>query len=863
MSDAEFRGVWELIREQARARPTAIALSYHGTDLTYAELEQRSSELAAQLQDLGVAHEKIVALCLDRSPDLVIAMLAVVAARGAFVILDPAYPRSRLAFMLSDAHPTILVTHAGFQLDALPDGTIHHVLGGSTAARRPHADSRVSEHDLAYVVYTSGSTGRPKGALVEHRGLTNSLFEFNRVFGIGPESRVLQFASPSFDAAYQEIFSTLVAGATLVVAARERLLPGPGGLLELLRAERISVVTLPPTLLASVAVEPLPDLVTLISAGEACTREVVMKWAAPGRRFINAYGPSETSICATAGECTVGEQPGLGEPFANTELHILDDAFAHVDEGELYIGGRGVGRGYLNQPELTAQRFVPDPFSRQPDARLYRTGDLVRMRAGKLEFVGRADNQVKIRGFRIEPGEIENLLSRHPLVQQAIVVARTRPTGDTHLVAYVVTRESVDTRVLQDHLRSELPPHMVPSAVVVLAAFPLLPNGKVDRKALPEPDLHRGVYVTPRTANECLLAALWEEVLGVPWVSATDDFFALGGHSLRAMRIVHAIASRTGVSLSVEKLLGASTLERMAALVDAGAVERRDEPALVPLRIAEHGTPLFFVHPVNGSAYCFMELARALGDEISFYGFQSVVDVDAPLSPLETIATRYLAELRAVQPHGPYFLGGYSSGSIIAFEMSRQLELDGERVARLFVLDHEPIDEGWIAGVRKVVGDGKIEIDVGTAAFALVRNLSRCQHQRFGDPDWLAKFRSLPRAELAAEVMRQLYRLELLAPGTPDSEVMRVVRAVQTNLNGMVNYKMVRGSYPTTVLQTELGHPDDQTRPRGLRWDQHIDGEVEIRTVPGSHHTAVFPPHAEGLARVILEIVRRSLAATS
>ncbi|WP_233166665.1 non-ribosomal peptide synthetase, partial [Archangium sp. Cb G35] len=595
-SDAEFPAdtcAHHLFEAVAARTPEAEALCFEGTSLTYRELEARANQLAWHLRSLGVGPEVPVGLCVERSPDMVVAMLAVLKAGGAYLPLDPSLPRERLAFMLADGRPAVILTHQSL-LPVLPSHPAHVVrLDSQSDAISRHPERTLpplaTAGNLAYVIYTSGSTGQPKGTLLAHRGLCNTALAAVRAHGFHPHSRVLQYAAFGFDASVAEVFATLLAGACLVLAPRERLMPGEP-LRTLLREQRVSAVTLTPSVQAQQPTEGLEGLHTLISAGEATSSELVRRWA-PGRTYLNAYGPTEVTVCATITPVSVSpERVTLGKPWPNTRLYVLDEALQPVPAGipgELYIGGVGLARGYLGRPELTAERFLPNPFGPE-GSRLYRTGDRVRwLSHGELEYLGRADTQVKLRGFRIEPGEIESTLLLHPTVSEACVIAREDVPGDKRLVAYLVARESAPSE-LRDFLRQRLPEYMVPSAFVVLAALPLTANGKVDKKALPAPDgsaLSQRAFLPPVTGTERALAGIWAQLLRVEKVGLEDDFFALGGHSLLATQAVSRVRSVLGVELPLRALFESSTLSALSARVDS-ARSQSSALARPPLRQA-------------------------------------------------------------------------------------------------------------------------------------------------------------------------------------------------------------------------------------------------------------------------------------
>ncbi|MCB9797951.1 MAG: amino acid adenylation domain-containing protein, partial [Alphaproteobacteria bacterium] len=571
---APERPIHQLFAEQVQRTPDAVAVVFEERSLTYATLHARANQLAWHLRRLGVGPEVRVGIALERSLEMVVAVLGVLAAGGAYVPLDPVYPAERLRFMAEDSGLAVLLSSSDLDLH-VPDKIIRVDLDVIDLTENPTSTPRgaVGTDNLAYVIYTSGSTGRPKGVGVSHRGLPNTICANQKSLGITPGQAVLQFASLAFDASVAQVFAALTAGARLVIASAAQRLSGDG-IVRLLHTHHIDYADLPPSILPALELSPSWPRVISVS-GEACTPESAARVSA-GRRVLNLYGPTEATIEVSHWEGTpdscVGSSLPIGRPITNTRLYVLDTtgALAPIDApGELHISGIGLARGYLGRPGLTAARFLPDPFG-PPGSRMYRTGDLCRWRAdGNLEFLGRLDHQVKIRGFRIELGEIEAALSGHTAVRQCVVLARG-DRGEAKLVAYIVG-ESVSVSTLREHLTLSLPDYMLPSAFIWLDALPLTPNGKLDRKALPAPELDRealsGGYLAPRTPTEAALCAIWSEVLGVECVGVEDNFFELGGHSLRVTQIAARITSTLDVQIPVRELFGASTVAAQAALV--------------------------------------------------------------------------------------------------------------------------------------------------------------------------------------------------------------------------------------------------------------------------------------------------------
>jgi amino acid adenylation domain-containing protein len=564
---AQHSCVQELFESQVERTPNAIAVSYQGEQLTYAELNARANQLAGHLRRFGVGPETLVAVCMERSAEMVTAVLGVLKAGGAYVPLDHAYPKDRLAFMLDDSRALVLLTQERL-LNSLPENKaltlcIDRDWELIKSESRENPPNIASARDLAYVIYTSGSTGRPKGVMIEHRGVINLAAAQIRGFDIHSSSRVLQFASFSFDASVSEFFTALLAGATLFLETQNALLPGPE-FAELVRSLGITTVTLPPSVLAALPSESLPNLRTIVTAGEACSKEIVSRWQA-GRSFINAYGPTESTVCATMGNCVDADQkPSIGRPIDNVRVYLLDEQMHPVPvgvSGELHIASDGLARGYINRPELSAEKFIPNPFDDEPGGRLYKTGDRARyLPDGQIDFLGRIDNQVKVRGYRIEPGEIEQVFKQYPTVMDIVVIVREDMPGDKRLVAYLAARSGqvLEAGDLRNFGKEKLPQYMMPAAFVVLQSLPLTPNGKVDRKALPAPEkADAGAdapYLPPQTELERIVTDIWQHVLQIEHVGLNDNFFDLGGHSLLMIQVQGKLRAALKRNISITDL---------------------------------------------------------------------------------------------------------------------------------------------------------------------------------------------------------------------------------------------------------------------------------------------------------------------
>jgi aspartate racemase len=702
--------VQELFEQQVESSPDAVALLFAAQRLTYRQLNTRANQLAHYLKGKGVVAETRVGICIERSPEMIVALLAILKAGGVYVPLDPAYPQARLRFMLEDAEVPLLLTrkalHESLDGQSVQVICLEDIEDDINRENPSNPESASTADSLAYVMYTSGSTGKPKGVAVTHRNIVRLVkntnyadFRCNEVF--------LQFSPISFDASTFEIWGSLLNGAQLALMP-----PGAASLDELASClKRYKVTTLWLTaglfhLMVDTHLDDLKGLKQLLAGGDVLSASHVKKasQALEGCRLINGYGPTEntTFTCCFPVEdlAAINGSVPIGRAISNTYVYVLDP---HLNPapvgipGQLYIGGDGLARGYLNRPELTAERFINDPFGKKPGAQLYKTGDLVRYRRnGEIEFLGRMDGQVKVRGYRIELGEVETVLAEHEAVRDAVVVAR-KDQGDKHLAAYIVPREgkTPTAEELRAFLSERLPSHMVPSVFVVLEELPLSTNGKIDRGALPapngnKPDSHKAA-AAPQDGLELKLLKIWERVLAIGAIGIDDNFFDIGGHSLLAVRLFAQIEKSFGKNLPLATLFQAPTIRLLAQVL-------REEgwtapwSSLVLLQNGGDRRPFFCVHAAGGNVLEYHELARLLGPDQPFYGLQAqgLDGNQPPHTTIKDMATHYIKELREVQSEGPYLIGGRSSGGTIAFEMACQLLANGEQVALLALLDSYP-----------------------------------------------------------------------------------------------------------------------------------------------------------------------------
>lgn len=573
----------QLVARQAAATPEAVALETSDITWSYRELNQRANQLAHALQTLGVGPETPVALCLERSPDLVVALLGILKAGGAYVPLDPAYPPERLRALIQDTRACAVITRQDLQsrLDIQATRSIRLDAEAELLARQSTADpvAQITPDHLAYVIYTSGSTGQPKGVQITHRSLLNLISWHQQAFGVTATERATQLASPAFDAAGWELWPYLSAGACILFPD-EQTRVSPARLRDWLIAQKISMTFLPTPLAEQMLTLDWPAALPLrfLLTGA----DTLHHYPSPGLPFavINNYGPTEATVVASSGRVPyltdAPEPPTLGWPIAHTQIFILDEQMREVptgQPGELYIGGAGLARGYHNRPDLTAERFLASPFARA--ARLYKTGDLARrLPDGQIAFLGRADHQLKLRGYRIEPGEIATALNRHPAISTSLVLAREDLSGEKRLVAYVVLNPGAEVMAgtLREHLAVTLPDYMLPALFVHLPALPLMPNGKTDRAALPAPNpantLREHAAISATTPTEARLVEIVAPLLGLQQLGIDDNFFMLGGHSLLATQIIMHITKTFGVNLTLLSLFEAPTIRQLSAEVE-------------------------------------------------------------------------------------------------------------------------------------------------------------------------------------------------------------------------------------------------------------------------------------------------------
>ena len=845
--------------EQVERTPEAVAVIFEDQQLTYRQLNERANQLARHLQRLGVGPDRLVGLCVERSLEMVVGLLGILKAGGAYMPLDPEYPKERLAFMLEDACVPVLLTQAPVAA-WLPghssrivrlDADWPRIAGESLC----NVTSSVRAEHLAYMIYTSGSAGRPKGAMNTHVAIVNRLLWMQDTYRLTPSDRVLQKSPFSFDVSVWEFFWPLLTGAGLVVVL-------PGGhkdaayLASLIRKEKITTTHFVPSMLSAFLEQgglesSCASLKRVICSGEALAFELQQRFfSLLSAELHNLYGPTEAAVDVTYWACERESRlrtVPIGRPIANTQIHILDRYLQAVPigvPGELHIGGIGLARGYHNRPELTAEKFIPDPFRTEAGARLYKTGDLARyLPDGAIEYLGRLDHQVKIRGVRIELGEIESVLAGHPAVREAVVVAREDVPGDKRLVAYLTAKDGLSPKdqELRGLLQAKLPEYMVPSAFVTLGQFPLTPNGKVDRKALPPPEQPRATtgFVPPETPMEVVLAKVWAEVLGLKQVGVHDNFFDLGGHSLLAVRLQTRVEAELGRKLPLAAFFQAPTLAELAKLFGIAEASVPSLHVLAPPFLGGK-PPLFWIDSVSAGQL----LARHLRPKRLVYGIESSFNEDlrlwdgqqAGVVSVEELAAGCVLTIRRLQPRGPYNLGGLCFTGVLAFEAASQLAGQNEEVTMLALLDsfyfpgREAVANAWArrwayhARQTSKHGAGYLWTKLRKRLAAEKRRLSSGLPEGRANPPVSRELETEPMAQSRIPFIR---RIQEAYKGKPYAGRAVLFRAVGESVSFEVDYGSTNG------------------------WKEVLLGELHIEQIECSHWNIVKEPYVERVARTL------------
>ena len=855
----------EWFAQQARETPQAVAVVCRDEKLSYAELNLRAERLARAIQSVMGGTRQPVGLCMERSVDLIVGVLGILKAGCAYVPLDPAYPHERLAIMQEEARLQIIVTQHHLR-DRLPASAAQLLYLDEPLKQFSDAqdfDEECQPDDLAYVIFTSGSTGRPKGVQVTHRNVMRLFTATERWFHFSAQDVWTLFHSYAFDFSVWELWGALLYGGKLVIVPHE-ISRTPRAFHDLLRKEKVTVLNQTPSAFQQFVrvdetVEPnVLSLRWVIFGGEALSLPTLQPWfdrhGDSKPRLVNMYGITETTVHVTFRPLSLDDlkQPGesvIGWPIPDLRVHLLDEHLQPVpngEVGEMYIAGDGVAKGYLNRSDLTAERFLPDHFSADPSARLYKSGDLARqLPEGDLAYLGRIDQQVKIRGFRIELLEIEAALARHPAIHSAVAVVRDDQAGDKRLIAYIVARarQSPAVNALRAYLKNQLPEYMIPSAFILLKELPLTAHGKVDRDALPIPECFRSQNIPtsqlPVTETQIQLQSIWEKLLQIHPIGVEESFFDLGGDSLLAMRMFLEIEQTFGRGLSPAVLLENGTIAELAAILDQPEQTDRSK-TLVLLRKGGKRPAFFCVHPLGGQVLGYRTLANYLHPEQPFVGIQAPeINGDKPFDSIEEMGIHYATELCRWQTTGPFFLGGYSMGAMVAYETARRLTEMNREIAFLALIDDGPALCPWLPSTSS-----------GWSPWRFLTNLPHWTRHQACHVGIRQLMRDLSR-KLRVRA-RQLVGGRNKADANVE-EVLDIARYGSDQLEIMQNqYKVLRkyvpGRYAGDIsvfrarTQSFWGGP-----PADLGWSSLVSGNIQLAVVPGEHSSIVIEPDAKDL----------------
>ena len=848
----------DLFAEAVRNFSEKTALRFGQNKFSYRNLNEASNQFAALLSAQNIKAGDIVGVAIDRSPEMLITLLGILKSGAAYVPLDPLYPQKRIEFMLQDSSAKVLIVskkYKGRFQSSAKEFLVEDIWPKLSSYSKEDIKSNAKSTDLAYILYTSGSTGNPKGVQIEQHSLVNFLLSMQKKPGITSADRLLAITTISFDIAGLELYLPLISGAELFLADTESARDGRL-LLEILENQQITIMQATPStwrMMMEVGWEKRFPL-KILCGGEALPKDLSDKLLAKCDSLWNVYGPTETTIWSALKQILpTNEAITIGRPIDNTQIYILDDSLKPLPEGyvgEIYIGGDGVARGYLNRAELTSEKFIDNPLAGFPGDKIYRTGDLGKfVESGEIQCLGRIDNQVKIHGYRIELGEIEQVLNKQEAIKEAVVVA-----NQDRLVAYVVpdVNSQMDDRLQQqqitkwrDDIKKSLPDYMLPKDFVLLKKLPLTPNGKIDRNALPKPTQNAEVqtqkYMAPRTDTEKLVASIWGKLLGLQEVSIYDDFFELGGHSLIAVQAMTMLEKETGKRLPLASLFDAPTVEKLALLVHQD--ERTNAfDSLVAIKPSGNKTPLYIVHGFGMNVLLFNNIAKNMDPEQPVYALQAkglnTNHIDDSLDRMEDIAAYYISEIIAQNPDGPYSLAGYSLGGIIVFEMAKQLKAMGKEIRMVAMFDTYADNSNYfnpfLLNVTK-----KFRRQFPKMLF-IMRSFMKQPWQTF-----------LYQADFVKNKFRQLFRI---SEREQEEAPIYDKKLADKYEYAYVHYRMTPydGSIDLFKVKTRLYYLDDLIY---LGWKQFAQKGVNVYEITGDHKTFLYPPHDKEFAQTLQKIL--------
>lgn len=863
------KSISNLVEEQVLLHLNEVAVVDGKQSLTYEALNARVNILANHLLENGASADTIIAVCVERGVDLIVALLAVLKTGASYLPIDPAFPTDRIQYMVDDASVHLLITQTEYlEKIELPSDKVFLLEGDwleHTTKKAANPKVTIRADHRAYLIYTSGSTGKPKGVQVSHQSVVNLLLHFQRELQVTPKDNLLGVTTVSFDIAGLELFLPLVSGCRLTLASKEDAID-PNRLLAYIQNQQITILQATPVswrMLLAAGWNGKSNL-KILCGGEALNADLAQQLCERSDYVWNVYGPTETTIWSSSyrlikNEKAIKAYASIGKPIANTRFYVLDSKLQPVPMGvigELFIGGDGVSLGYLNRPDLNTERFISNPFD-STEKKLYKTGDLVRYHLnGNLDYINRIDNQVKVRGYRIELGEIEVVLSQHPTIKSNVVISRKDRSGENRLIAYYIvqTEKSVSPDKLKAHLQEKLPDYMVPSIMMEVKKFPLTPNGKIDRKALPEPEHLEPVtrqFISSRTPNENLLASIWTEILGVSDISMNDDFFKLGGHSLLAVELMMEIEKHRGLKLPLAILFTNSTIEKLARVMDA-EVSNQVWHSIVPIKMNGNRNPLFFGHGVSGNVFKYHALSGLLPDDQPCYGLQAygLNGKDIPFDSIEKMAAYHVKEILNFQPENKSFsLAGGSFGGYLVFEMARQLEAMGKKVELVALID---IDAA--TAIQFLPFYKKHLVNTG---ILFKRIYNRIVHILSADKAEREKYLSHKFKSLKTKKELDIWlNKEDVAKTAGEEQASYFNNIEDACYKALMSYRIKPYDGKVILFRAKSGYFSAKY-DFDLGWNYYAKSGVEIYEVPGDHNSIFNKGNVEEMARIFTECLNR------
>ncbi len=842
--------VIELFEKIANQKRDKIAVVDKYSEITYSQLNRKANQIANYLKSLQVNQEEVIAVMMSKRIEMIATILGILKSGCTYLPIDPTYPEERKKYMLKNSEVNKLLTdNPNLKIDKITVITINDGIFKTNNSNSISSNVNIHDDNLAYLIYTSGSTGQPKGVMLTHKGLLNLVKNQIRDFHVTENSRILQFASLSFDASISEIFMAILSGAILYLENNEKL-RDKKELLKIINKNRITTITLPPSLLSILKKEDLKTVETIISAGEILANDIADKWI-EDKRLLNAYGPTESTVGVSSYLIEeIDEKDGsvpIGRPIDNVSIYILDDGLNILPYGivgEIYLGGIGLARGYIHNPQKTAEDFIPNPFSKNGE-RLYKTGDLGKLKKdGTIEYIGRADSQIKIRGYRIELGEIESTLRKISGIKDAVVDIREK-SQNRILVGYlkIDKRKSFDFEKVKIELKKYLPDYMIPNILVEINEIPKSLSGKIDRSSLPDFEnnlvITKNEFVEAKNKTEKKLLTIWKNLLGIEKISTTDNFFEIGGHSLLAIQLLGKISAEFDVELEMVQLFQEQTIVSLSSEILRQSSEVEDtSKIIVKFNEVEGTNPIFFIHPSGGSVHWYTLLSREFSNINSFYGIQAL-GINGKIEPqtsIEEMAATYIKAIKNVKQKGPYIIGSWSMGVIIAYEVAYQLSKMGEIVKPLIILDQGPI-----------LPNNEPE---DTAEFLSRMFMGRIQFS-------LDDLRKMSYDDQLKTVLKKAKKERQFPKYITFKKFKTYVKILKVQQDAWRNYKIPKYSGDLTLIKSKDSNYDYyDTSEYG--WENFVTGNINLFITEGDHNTMLHNPKVEKLAEVIKQVLKNN-----